>query len=1202
MRGRWVVAGCVLAGLGCAGPLQLAPQNPGEGSRGWFALRDGKPKLAEDSFARALAQDPRDARALFGSSNLAYERGDDETALQDSLALLEVASKGEDRLAVLLSSATLSRISRLLAEIPARRAAEDRLIALAPGRLPWQARYALALVVIDIARKRGDPALLAKTVVGAGCVRDLIMVGRGGRLPYQDFADDRFTPEPVPQSLVPTGCQFQLNAADSRAGIRVLRSEVELPAGRHQVVLDFVGPARLRVDRGPWHEHGGSAEAYGPRWSAETVEVAGGRHTVEVRIGSYGSTADVALLVMPAQTSPGFHADGSASGDDTMMSLASALLANLVGDTDSVLTRVDKLEDQPRFALGLAAAARLGVGDPTRPGDIMRDKARDLLSRAVTLDARLARVWLDLSSLEMQKNRPREAASDAERAIAAAPRWWPARLGLAAALRAQGFDQLADNALGAGTKLVDAGEGGCAVIEQAFQRAEDRDDEKEAARLVELLAGCDAQSESPRLWLRKHGDLVGVKKWFDRNLPLAADPLWLRSERADVLVALGDLAEAQREFAALVRLAPRDTSIRLRLADVLTAAGEAGKGRRVLEEALAKFPGRQDVRQAAQLVGLPMPLDDYRVDGNAVIREFRASGRSYQAPAVVALDRAVEKVLPDGGRLLLTHSITQVLSKEAVERVGEVPVPDGAEILALRTHKADGTVREAEKIVGKSTISVPNLAVGDFVESETLEVKEPRDWAVPGFLSERFYFQSFDAPLDRSEYVLIAPSSMHLDVSLRANPPAAVASHGRDGEQVLTFVAHGRPQVFPERSAVPAQEWIPSVRVSSGLSLLDWSRFIADGFLRVSRGSPQIRKAAAEIASGAAADRSRLPQAIVAWVQEHIEPEADFADTATETLARGRGNRPALIVALARSLGVPADLALARSLRAARARSPAVAEDLDDFRDVLVRFAGSAGNHVVDPQLRRAPFAYLPPTLDGASAVVAGTAKILTVKSEVQDLRRVALRAQLQASGAASVSVVENVTGWPAVEWTELLDRTGKDRAKLRQEFEQRWLGQEFPGAQLDTLSVEPGEAATRISYTFRLPGMATRHGSLLHLRPSFFQSQPGRRFGTEPERKTTLLMGFDIPVDLDAEIVLPRGAKVIDLGPGIDVEVGGAAFVEERAATTLPDGSTKLVLHRKSRLPLMRVEPASYPDVAAKLRSVDPVEQQEIRIALRDE
>jgi hypothetical protein len=358
---------------------------------------------------------------------------------------------------------------------------------------------------------------------------------------------------------------------------------------------------------------------------------------------------------------------------------------------------------------------------------------------------------------------------------------------------------------------------------------------------------------------------------------------------------------------------------------------------------------------------------------------------------------------------------------------------------------------------------------------------------------------------------------------------------------------------------------------------------------------------AAALAKQVGDDRRRLPEAIVAWVREHIEPENDFGAAATATLARHRGNRAWLMLALARSLGVDADGVLARSLLKADADAPATATEQDDFRELLVRFPSLAGDRFVDPQIRRAPFDYLLPGFDGAPAVVVGTQKRVTAVSGVKDSRSVTLRAHLEADGGAKVAVTEQLSGWPSVEWTELLDRAGKDRSKLRQDFEQNWLGHQFPGAQLDKLSVEPGEggAGTRVSYTFRSARMAGRQEGVLHLRPVFFQAQPGRRFGTEPQRKTTLMLGYDIPLDLDAEIALPSGAKVVDVGQGGDVTAGGARFFEKRRVTDAGNGLSTVSLHRQSRLPIMRVLPGDYQDVAARLRAVDPVEQGEIRIAV---
>jgi hypothetical protein len=442
---------------------------------------------------------------------------------------------------------------------------------------------------------------------------------------------------------------------------------------------------------------------------------------------------------------------------------------------------------------------------------------------------------------------------------------------------------------------------------------------------------------------------------------------------------------------------------------------------------------------------------------------------------------------------------------------------------------------------------------------------------------------------------------MPLDVDRRADAPAPTTTVAADGTRVLTFTVRGNPQVFPERSAVPAAEWIPSVRVSSAVPRDGWSRFVANRGIGLSRGSPEIRQVAASIAERVGKEPGRLAEAIVAWVREHIEPENDFGVAATTTLASHRGNRAWLMLALARSLGVRADFVLARSLLKAEATLPMTAAEQDDFRELLVRFPGSAGDRFVDPQIRRAPFDYLLPGFDGAPAVVVGTHHIVKVVSGVKDSRSVTLRARLESDGGAKVAVTEQLSGWPAVEWSELLDRAGKDRGKLRQDFEQHWLGHQFPGAQLDELSVEPGEsgAETRVSYTFRSPSMASRQGGVLRLRPEFFQAQPGRRFGAEPRRKTTLMLGYDIPLDLDAEIALPGGAKVLDVGQGGDVSTGGAHFFEKREVTDAHDGSRSISLHRQSRLPLTRVLPVDYQGVAAKLRAVDPIERGEIRIAV---
>jgi hypothetical protein len=120
------------------------------------------------------------------------------------------------------------------------------------------------------------------------------------------------------------------------------------------------------------------------------------------------------------------------------------------------------------------------------------------------------------------------------------------------------------------------------------------------------------------------------------------------------------------------------------------------------------------------------------------------------------------------------------------------------------------------------------------------------------------------------------------------------------------------PQLFPERASVVAEDWLPSVRVSSGVDLARWSRFLSDRLYTVARVSPELRRVAAQIVDAAGGARAKIPEAIITWVNQHIEPEASLFEPATVSLDRGQGNRAALVMALARALGLEAELMFVR--------------------------------------------------------------------------------------------------------------------------------------------------------------------------------------------------------------------------------------------------------------------------------------------------
>jgi hypothetical protein len=1232
----------VVVSLGCAASPRAAraPDWSAPELAGWRALVDGDVAGAARAFDGRLAGSPDDLLARFGRATIAYERGDAARALDDAVAVVEAAGHGDSSSpwGALVAPVAVGRALGLLDEVARadELRAEAALVAVpASGRLPWLARLELARLDVRAARRRGDLAAVERAARARGCAREVWDAGSAGPTPFADL-DVAFATPPAAdwRPAVTSGCRVSFHARDGQASAEVLRAAIDGPGGQYDLVVDFDGEARVSLDGGAALAHG-SGDAWGPRVSAFAATLPPGRHELELRVATVGGRAELGLLLLPRTpggaarfvapqrgSSPG--APGTLApereggeGGGALGAFAAAYAADRVGRADAANALAAVLATRTRFGAGLALAADVARDDPTRPAAMARDAARARLRLALAADPDDARAWLSLSGLDLEDERPRDAADDAREAARRAPRWWLPELILGHALRARGLDWDADLAVDRAAEKA-GGEKGAApmILEALLRRADERRDGAAEARLEAALAARDATSEATLDRLRARGDRAALVSALRARLALAPERDDLAGELAQALLARGQAAEALAEIAGRVAADPRDPALRARLADLQAAAGQGAAARATIRETLALRPESPDVRQVARAMAVPLPLDAYRLDGRAVIRDFARSGRAYEAPAVVILDRTVGRVFPDGAQLVLTHQIVRVQSKDAIDRWAEVQVPPGAEVLTLRTHKPDGTTREPEDIAGKETVSAANAEIGDYIEWETLEARGASAAFRPGFLGERFYFQSFEAPLDRSEYVLVTPRAMALAFDRRGGAPAPVVTDGPGddaGARVTTFAATRVAQLFAERASVSPVEYVPSVRVGSGVTFERWSRYVADQLHGTTRRSAAIVDAAAKIlaaAGGPATGRPARAAALVRWVTDNVEDGDDLRDGASLTLARGRGNRLALVLALARELDVPARQVLARSRLVAEAGAPTPVEELDDFAETLVEL--DVGAPVwADLRLKHAAFGYLPPSLDGARTLSLPDGKFGVARSTGSaDRRSVDVSIRLDEQGGGVAVATEELTGWPALEWAELVDRLGADRGRLRQDFEQRWLGVQFPGARLRDLDVNvpkdaPGTAPVRVRYSFVSPQLAVRGDSVseMKLLPTFFRSQPGRRFATEARRSTTLVLGFDVPTHLTATVELPRAVERVEPTPGSATggvdrvsRPGGYRFVEERRLRS----PSVLVLTRDSSMPLQRIAPRDYAGVAADLRRIDGIEQQEIRIRLR--
>jgi tetratricopeptide (TPR) repeat protein len=1239
---------------GCATlPRRPAPA-PDPSLAGWDALADGRRADAARLFAARLALAPADPVALLGRATISYERGESLAALADDVAALTALASAAEVASAPLAEVAAGRVRDLWGEIgPADRtriATTFRPVALARApALPWLARVELARLGDEIAREADDAEALTRVAREDGCARLAFEVGSLGPFAHLDLDRAAGATARAPgawRALTASGCHLDIPlSADGRPDARLLRAAIEVPAGDYEIAVEFSDEARLEIDGVAASVHG-SARRYCPRLSAARVSLEAGRHELTLRIATAAGEARLGLFVLPLQGQGNvavefvdprlarlpLHMAAAAAlppelpsprpattpGGEALRDYGDAFAAARRGAIDEVATALERLAARPRFAVGLVLAGEIARDDPTRPAPFSRDAARRYLHQAVAVDPELARAWQTLAALEMDDDRSRDAMADARRAGTAAPGWWAPDLLLARLLGARGLDFDAAGALAKAAAKSPGAAAACPVLEAQRREAEERRQLSREDSLSAALALCGGDIDARVDRYRARGQTAAAIALLRRALRLEPGRDDLTGELALLLSEDGRAAEAVAELTALGARDPQDPTGRVRLADAQVAAGQIEAARRTVAEVLAVRPDVPEVRRSARALGVPLPLDGFRIDGRAAIRAFEAAGRQYAAPAVMVLDRAVTRVFGSGATMSLTHEIVRVDSKDAIDRWGEIEVPANAEILTLRTHKADGTTREPEEIAGKESVSAADLAIGDYVEWELLETHGPSEAFAPGFLAERFFFQSFEAPIARSELVLVTSAGLALAVDARAGAPKPEKRLAADGAQITTFVATNVVQLFAERSAVPAIEYVPSVRASSGVGWNAWARYLTEELHDAVRVSPEVAALARKIAAPAGGDRARIAAAIVDWVTENIEATDELAEPAGYTLARGRGSRVTLTLALAGELGLPAEVVLARSRLVADAAAATPPQELDDFADTLVAFNLAPKTIYSDLRLRHAAFGYVPPGLDGARTLSLRDGAFGVARSSAgEDRRTIDMTIRLDERGGGSAVATEELAGWPALEWADLVDRFGADRVRLREDFEQRWLGVQFPGARLRDLEVDlPRDASgrvgtARVRYSFVSAHLAVAVAGAsaadrltgareMRIAPTFFRSQPGRRFAAEPQRSTGLMLGFDVPIRMTATVELPGAARLDAPGPPGDLVVsraGGYRFVEARDVE--PGRPNVIVLRRESTLPIMRVAPGEYAGVAADLRRVDGAEQAEIRIRL---
>ena len=1179
----------------------------------------GEPKAAQPQLERALALAPKDPALHLTAGLLADVRGQPGRALEHYGKVLELSATSTDPSAPHMAEMAAAGLGGAEDAVPGYVEAATGIAqaAVARPQLAFPARFVLSNLLIHLAYRQGDRPRAQQLATQLGCVTQMRAAGPFGPRELLGFDLDHGIKlgEPLgaqydlgpDRGLRPTrvlgsrGCAVSLGGGPvARGGTTYVEAELQVPSAGHYL-LRFETPNSAEVfldGRSVWRQD--RRKQLGPRVRFIPLELAQGTHLLQVKLSTRHPNPALAIalraqverdpkaiaLPFDAQQQDGFPlylrtAIGLVRGDP----LAGRALFVAVRDVKKA------------SAVLLLQRANALLADPLYPQDVREDEARALMLAALERDPELWNPALQLARMAASNGRVKEAVEAMRESAERWPQVPAVGLTLVELLRERDWNAEADRQVARLRKLVPDS---CAVLRAQHYAHRRRMREREAAQSVEAIMACNAQSNARFSLLQRARQFQAAQQELERLRAMEPEQGrygWLLAQ-AELARNQGDAALLERTLGQLRSGFPRALGSALEVLDRQLAAGQQTQARSGLVQALTQEPASMAALwRVAPLASLPHPLESHRRSGLQAIEDFESSGQTYEHPQVLVFDYMAVRVFEDGSSIELVHTVQKAQSDEAVDELAEVSVPEGAQILNLRTIKADGRTLEPDAISGKDTVSLPSVAPGDYVEFEYLAYKDPSDGFPDGYLGDRFYFKSFEVPFDYSHLRVIGPAALPLEVDPRGQAPQAQRKV-EEGLQILDFkVAQSRPLV-QEPGSVANREFIPSVRVGVGAGWRQFVHSIREALVDRDLYDPALAKLALQIVGDAGPDDHRLrAQRLYEWVLENVENNSDVFSLAPAMLRARTGNRTRVLHYLLGLVGVPSELGLVRSYGADATQSEMA--DADTYEHLLVRVRTPEPLWLYSVE-RWAPFGYMPALLRGQQALLldaeAGTAKV-GQGLVATDARQLELDVRVATDGSARIDVVETVQGSGAVSWRSDLEATPE--AELQKRFEKDYVARLFPGATLASLKIEGREqqsATLRLNYSFDVEvfGRRVKEGWAL---PALLPSELAASYARVGERSFDQLLGS--PVDLGAtfRITLPAGARFTTVPKNAAFE--GPAGSDIRFSLDGRFDKQTLVLTRRVQIPLGRVSPKAYPELAGFCRRVDEIEAKELVFSL---
>jgi tetratricopeptide (TPR) repeat protein len=1159
------------------------------------------------------------------------EHGHPAAAADGYVATLRAASRSSDPISPLLAWFCASRLRGLRGSVAGlydkHRAALDALVEK-PGSLGWRSAAELADWSLAEAHRRADATGKAYDSLATsrgGCIAGLRLAGPFGKGTTVDRrrSFEAESPGPWPAAWKGDAARgtppHQLKSEQSAClaasgearepGVYYVEGFVRVQSER-DVILAVQGGIKVWIDDAPVLER--DLDAWGS-WQkfGVALHLREGRHRIVARLLDDATsirmyepdgtparvTADRDARAPYVLSAPQIGADpnpiapivAAEAARSPIEAFVASTIAHIEGldDVASVLI-APLVEAKDAGPVALESAGLFAAGDGALPADVRRTTQRTLVTRAAARDPGLwfSRAWGVIDAAEQKglvdaveplrklvAEFPDEPEILEELAKVYGKLGWRAE-------RLQTLEELA-------TRFADD-------VRALRAYAAVLDDEGPAHKFDAIGARIgrldpDAEIDLDRALARR--DWKAAIAELDRLQKRRPDRKELASRIAAVLQQAGDPAAAVAQLEKALSKNPDDATSRFRLADRAYAGGDTLALRKALAEALRVGASTGELQSALDLLEGATDLEPYRRDGRAVIDEFEAwekRGKKMEGIAARVLDYAALRVKQDGSSQMLEHEILRIQSQEAVGEEAEQRVPTGL-TLKLRVIKPNGKILEPEAVSGKSTLTMPNLEVGDY-----LEIEHITDTAGDGegglrYQGPQWFFREADKGYWRSEFVVVSPKDRALEVETRGSVGAVSRTDLGVFVEQRWRVDESPPLVAEPEAPSPA-EFLPSVRLGWGISLDGTVSRLIDAVSDATPLDPRLRAYAEDLVRGVpASEKAERARRVYRAVLDRIQ-DGQEKDGRRVVLGKS-GSRQAAFVHLCKQLGISVDIALAKDKLA----MPPIGRrsEVEGYDALVLRVGtGGAGTWMTVSD-KFAPFGYVPAEMRGQPAIVLveGAPREVVAASGPQDALRVVGRADLKPDGSAVVTLEQSYAGKAGIRMRGIFDKV--QESQLYAFVESRLLSGSLPGARVRDVKLENQSDLDKplvLRLVAELPQLARAQGDKRVVRSPFpiHLSQ----LASLPQRQTPLLIGASSHVEVTFDFVAPDSVKMPATVPVGEARDGERVIVVRDAVR-----GHVLHLERVVDIPAGRVTPETYAAFVRFTQTADELLEREIAI-----